>query len=225
MAPGHGELIDIPILTFGGMASALLFENIPGGDLEELANLRYEQNPKSFIRKVLTKLELHHPHIYNRIDTDAFDICAPNDILQGGVTPMLRRSTLNLGNEKFAVAAGDVHCTVDPLLGQGANIASYSALVLAEEIAKDTALDARFCERVEWRRQERVLCASRWTNMMLQPPSPEMMDLTMAMSCSPLLANEFTNNFNYPERQWDRLASPQRIRTWIDERQIATVAA
>jgi 2-polyprenyl-6-methoxyphenol hydroxylase-like FAD-dependent oxidoreductase len=225
VAPGHGELIDIPILTFGGMASALLFETFPGGDLEELANLSYEENPKSFIRKVLTKLELHHPHIYNRIDTDAFDICAPNDILQGGVTPVLRRSTLNLGSEKFAVAAGDVHCTVDPLLGQGANIASYSALVLAEEIAKDAALDARFCERVEWRRQERVLCASRWTNMMLQPPSPEMMDLTVAMSYSPLLANEFTNNFNYPERQWDRLASPQRIRSWIDERQIAADAA
>jgi 2-polyprenyl-6-methoxyphenol hydroxylase-like FAD-dependent oxidoreductase len=224
VSPGHGELIDIPILTFGGMASALLFENIPGGDLEELVNLRYEENPKHFIEKVLTKLELHHPHIYNRIDRGSFGICAPNDILQGGVTPVLRRSTLNLGNEKFAVAAGDVHCTVDPLLGQGANIASHSAFVLAEEIVKDTALDARFCERVESRRRERVLCGSHWTNMMLKSPSPEMMELTLEMGGNPVLANEFTNNFNFPERQWNRLASAQRIRAWIDERQAAPAA-
>lgn len=83
---------------------------------------------------------------------------------------------------------------------------------------KDSALDARFCERVQWRRQERVLAASRWTNMMLQPPSPAMLDLTLEMSRNPLLANEFTNNFNYPERQWDRLATAQRIGAWIDER-------
>jgi len=218
VSPGHGELIDIPILTFGGMASALLFENIPGGDLEELARLRYEQNPKGFIKNVLTRLEQHHPHIYHRVDTAAFDLCAPNDILQGGVTPVLRRSTLDLGHGKFAVAVGDVHCTLDPLLGQGANIASHSAIVLAEEIVKDAALDSRFCERVEWRRQERVLAASRWTNMMLQPPSAELLDLVQEMSRNPLLCNEFTNNFNYPERQWDRLASSQRMRAWMSDR-------
>jgi len=218
VSPGHGELIDIPILAFGGMASALLFENIPGGELEELARQRYEENPKSFTRKLLAKLEQHHPHIYNRIDTGSFDLCGPNDILQGGVTPVLRRGTFDLGDGKFAIAVGDVHCTVDPLLGQGANIASHSAIVLAEEIVKDTALDQRFCERVEWRRQERVLGASCWTNMMLQPPSPELQNLVVEMSLNPALCNEFTNNFNYPERQWDRLASDQRICAWIDDR-------
>jgi 2-polyprenyl-6-methoxyphenol hydroxylase-like FAD-dependent oxidoreductase len=218
VSPAHGELIDIPILTFGGMASALLFENVPGGDLEELARIRYDENPKGFIQAILAKLEQHHPHIYNRIDTAAFDLCAPNDILQGGVTPVVRRSILELAEGKFAIAAGDVHCTVDPLLGQGANIASHSAVILAEEIVKDAALDQRFCERVSWRRQERVLAASRWTNIMLKPPSDEIMDLTLAMSHNQLLCDEFTNNFNYPERQWDHLASAGRIRAWMADR-------
>jgi 2-polyprenyl-6-methoxyphenol hydroxylase-like FAD-dependent oxidoreductase len=217
VSPGHGELIDIPILTFGGMASALLFENIPGGDTEELAHLRHDENPKRFISRVLAKLERHHPHIYSRIDTSSFDLCASNDILQGGVTPVVRRPWFDLDGDKFVIAAGDVHCTVDPLIGQGANVASHSAFVLAEEIAKDTALDARFCERVEWRRQERVLAASRWTNMMLQPPSAAMMDLTVEMSRNAPLCDEFTNNFNYPERQWDRLATARRIGAWIKD--------
>jgi 2-polyprenyl-6-methoxyphenol hydroxylase-like FAD-dependent oxidoreductase len=138
---------------------------------------------------------------------------------------VVRRSVLELAEGKFAIAAGDVHCTVDPLLGQGANIASHSAVILAEEIVKDAALDQRFHERVIWRRQERVLAASRRTNMMLKPPSDEIMDLTLAMSRNQVLCDEFTNNFNYPERQWDRLASAGRIRAWMADRANKAAAA
>ena len=81
VSPGHGELIDIPLLTFGGLASALLFENIPGGDLEALVHLRYDEDRRHFIAAVLEKIERHHPHIYNRIDVAAFDLCAPNDVI------------------------------------------------------------------------------------------------------------------------------------------------
>jgi len=225
VSPGHGELIDIPILTFGGMASALLFENIPGGDLEELARFRYQDYPTVFLHIVLAKLEQHHPQIYHRIDPAAFELCAPNDILQGGVTPIVRRSTLDLGDGKFAIAAGDVHCTVDPLLGQGANIASHAAFVSGEEIAKDAPFDAQFCERIDWRRQERILGASRWTNLMLQPPSPELRDLIVEMSRRQPLCDAFTNNFNHPERQWDHIASRQGIRAWIDQHGTASVSA
>jgi hypothetical protein len=137
--------------------------------------------------------------------------------LQGGVTPIVRRTTLDLGDCKFAIAAGDIHCTVDPLLAQGANCASHAAFTLGEEIVKDVALDARFCERVDGHRFKSVLGASHWTNLMLQPPPPELLDLTLEMSGNQSLCDEFTNNFNDPARQWDRLASAQRIREWIHE--------
>ena len=32
VSPGHGEMIVLPTWTFGGLATALLMENIPGGD-------------------------------------------------------------------------------------------------------------------------------------------------------------------------------------------------
>jgi 2-polyprenyl-6-methoxyphenol hydroxylase-like FAD-dependent oxidoreductase len=129
----------------------------------------------------------------------------------------MRRTTLDLGDGKFAIAAGDVHCTVDPLLAQGANGASRAAFVLAEKIVSDVALDAEFCERVDRRRQEDVLGASRWTNFMLRPPSPELLELIVEMSRNQSLCDEFTSNFNEPARQWGRLASAQRIRAWIEE--------
>ena len=48
VSPGHGEMIVIPTITFGGIASALLMENVPGGDMEELATLSYEADPQAF---------------------------------------------------------------------------------------------------------------------------------------------------------------------------------
>lgn len=220
VSPGHGELIDIPTLTAGGMAHALLMENVPGGDMQELPRLRYDENPRLFLDTVLAKLERHHPTVYRRIDRAAFDLAnGPGDLLQGGVTPTVRRTRVALGDDKFAIALGDVHAVVDPLCGQGANMASYSAFVLGEEIVRQNVFDERFCEQVDARRRDRVLGATRWTNLFLAPPSSELQQVIGAMSQDRAMCDEFTDNFNRPEAQWDRLASPQRMRAWLAERQ------
>jgi styrene monooxygenase len=226
VSPGHGELVDIPTLTAGGMAHALLLENVPGGDLEPLARMRYDEDPRAFLDTLLAKLEKHHPTVHRRIDRAAFDLAnGPQDLLQGGVTPTVRRSRVALGGGKFALALGDVQAVVDPLCGQGANIASYSAFVLGAEIVRQPVFDERFCETVDRLREDRVLGATRWTNLFLQPPSPELMQLIGAMSQDRALCDEFTDNFNRPEAQWDRLASPQRILSWIGERRAPVAVA
>ena len=227
VSPGHGELIDIPTLTFGGMAHALLMENVPGGDMDVLSRLRYEDDRRLFLDTVLEKLEKHHPTVHRRIDRSSFDLAGgANDLLQGGVTPTVRHSGVPLGDGKLAIALGDVQAVVDPLCGQGANIASHAAFVLGEEIVRQSVYDERFCEIVDARRCDRILGAARWTNMFLQPPSPALMQLIGTMSQDRALCDEFTDNFNRPEEQWNRLASPQRILSWIGEQRapVAPVA-
>lgn len=216
VSPGHGEMIVIPTITFGGIANALLMENVPGGDMEELATISYDDNPKHFLKVLLGKLEKHHPTTYDRIDTARFDLAQPQDLLQGGVVPTVRNTMVAFDDGKCAIALGDVHAIVDPMMGQGANVASYAAFVLGEEIVNADALDARLCEKIDLKRQDRVLAASRWTNVMLQPPSEALGMLIGAMSQNQALANEFTENFNYPDRQWDRISTPQRIQAWIE---------
>ena len=226
VSPGQGELIDIPTLTFGGMAHALLMENVPGGDMEMLAKLRYDDNPRVFLDTVLEKVAQHHPTVFRRIDRKTFDLAnGPNDLLQGGVTPTVRLGHVQLGGGKLAIALGDVQAVVDPLCGQGANMASYAAFVLGEEILRQSVYDERFCEIVDARRRDRILGATRWTNMFLQPPSPELIQLIGTMSQDRALCDEFTDNFNQPEEQWNRLASPQRILSWIGERRAPAAAA
>ncbi len=216
VSPSHGEMIVIPTLSFDGIATALLMENVPGGDLEELATLNYAENPRRFLQTLLAKLEKHHPTTYDRIDQTKFDLAQPQDLLQGGVVPTVRNSTVEFDGGKCAIALGDLHSVVDPMMGQGANMASYAAFVLGEEIVNSDALDKRFCEKVDLKRNDRVLGASRWTNMMLAPPSEAMGALLGTMGQNKRLADEFTENFNYPEIQWDRIATPQRIHAWLN---------
>lgn len=215
VSPGHGEMIVIPTVSFDGVANALLMENVPGGDMEELATLSYDDNPKHFLRVILDKLEKHHPSTYDRIDTARFDLAQPQDLLQGGVVPTVRNTVVEFDGGKCAIALGDVHSVVDPMMGQGANVASYAAFVLGEEIVGADVLDARFCEKVDLKRQDRVLGAARWTNVMLQPPSEALGMLIGTMSQNQALADEFTENFNYPDAQWDRVSTPERIKAFI----------
>ncbi len=133
------KLIEIPIQTFEGNATTLLFETVPGGDLEVLAGTPYDDNPAAYERLVLDKLEAHFPPIFERSDPSGFGLTRPSSILQGAVTPTVRRSSAELDGGIWAIAVGDAHVTVDPLVGQGANSASYSAWTLGEAILEDDA--------------------------------------------------------------------------------------
>lgn len=219
-SPGHGEMIEIPTTSFDGMTTALVIENIPGGDMEIVAKQKYDEDPKAYIQMLLGKLRIHHPSVAERIDENEFDLAnSPLDILQGGVTPTVRTTHMALGDGKMALALGDVHATVDPVLGQGANMASHAAWIVGEEIVRQDVFDERFCEHVNMRRQDRVLSATRWTNFMLtnlRLLPAELQQFIFNLYQHRELADEFTDNFNYPERQWDCFSSPQRMAAWCE---------
>lgn len=221
-SPGAGEMIEIPFLTFGGLATALVFENHVGGNLDALARASYEEDPEAFRKLILEALRTHYPATGERVDPAAFDLAGgPLDLLQGGVTPAVRRSHIVLDDGTLALSLGDVKATVDPLLGQGANMASHAAWVLGEEIVAQDVYDSRFVEQVERKRDDRVLAATRWTNFMLEALRtlpPGFQQTLAAISENKALADEFTDGFNYPELQWDRFATPGRTAAWLDRR-------
>jgi len=211
---GHGELLELPIFSREGFATALLFEAIPGGDLEVLADVRYDDDPHRFHAAVLEKVERHFPMLHERIDLGAFALQGPTDILQGALTPIVREDYLRLASGRYALAVGDAHCVVDPVNGQGANSASYSAWTIGEAILADYGFDERFCQRVAREREAFVLGVSDWTNMILNP-QPHVVELIGAMSQNKALCDAYTENFNHPDRQWDALATPERTAAFI----------
>lgn len=221
IAPGAGEMIEIPTVTFGGDATALVFENHIGGDMEILAHTRYEDDPQAFRDLMLDKLRTYYPITARRINEDEFDVAnSPLDILQGAVVPAVRHGHIQLANGKTVALLGDAHATVDPVLGQGGNMASYAAHVMGKEIVAAEVFDDRFFEEVDARRAGRVLGATRWTNYMLKNlrelPN-ELIEFLGAIALDQTLSDKFTDNFNRPEAQWDIFASPETMKSWVEE--------
>ncbi|MFD7922621.1 styrene monooxygenase/indole monooxygenase family protein [Streptomyces sp. NPDC059740] len=215
ISPGHGELVEIPILSHAGHVTALLFESVPGGDLDVLSDLSHDADPALFLRTVLDRLATHHPDVFARIDPAGFRLTGPLDLLQGSVVPTVRADHARLPNGRYALAVGDAHTVVDPIVGQGANSASHSAWVVGEAIRDGLALDELFCREVAQRRADVVLGAARWSNLMVQPPPEHLLQLLAAMAGNQAAADEFTDNFGHPDRQWRILATPERTHAFL----------
>ena len=220
-SPGHGELLELPIYSHDGFGTALLFEAIPGGDVEPLADIRYDEDPAAYDRLVLEKLRRHFPMAFERVDPAEFGLWSARDLLQGALTPVVREDSAPLDSGRYAIAVGDCHVVVDPLMGQGANSASYSAWTIGQAILEDHTYDKRFCERVARRREEFVISVSEWTNLMLNPP-PHVLEFIGAMAEDKALCDEFTTNFNDPAKQVDVLGTPERTHAFLEMRQAAT---
>ena len=208
VSPGNGEIFKLPFTTFDRRLCSILIEAVPGQALDVISKVRYADDPKKFEATVLALVREHAPLIYERIDLREFAVNRPQDVIQGAITPTVRRGYAPLGNGKYALALGDVHIAVDPIIAQGANTASKCAFVLGESLLEDQPPDENFCRETEQKLWEAARAACEWTNAMLQPPPPFAVEVFAAAAQNPAIADELVQNFNAPERNWEIFSSP-----------------
>ncbi|UQA63013.1 styrene monooxygenase/indole monooxygenase family protein [Polyangium aurulentum] len=217
--PGQGEIFESQFLTFEGPVTSIFIEAIPGGALDSITQPRPDGDLRAVEAAVLELLRAHAPEVHARVDASAFGLVGPLDHLQGAVLPVARRGYAALGRGRFAVALGDAHVTHDPVLGQGANAASRSALafgeMLADRIVDGRPLDESFCAAAEDRLWGLLRPATEWTNAFLQPPPPHMMMLLAAAARDSAVADAFAGNFDDPARQWQICRSPDGVRSFL----------
>jgi 2-polyprenyl-6-methoxyphenol hydroxylase-like FAD-dependent oxidoreductase len=217
--PGHGEIFENQFLTHGGYVNGILLEAIPGGALEPVTRIRYEDDPAAFNATVLAVLRDHAPATYARTDPAAFALTGPLDTLSGAVLPVVREGVAPLGGGRFALAVGDAHITNDPILGQGANAASRAARLLGDLLVEHARgggpLDEAFCRRAEATLREDARPVTEWTNAFLQPPPPHAIGLLVAAAQNKAIADAFVTNFNEPAVQWEILREPARTASFV----------
>ncbi|MCC6178858.1 MAG: monooxygenase [Chloroflexi bacterium] len=229
ISPGHGEVFQAPFYSFAGRVASIFVEAIPGGALEPITAQRYDDDPAAFEALLLDLLREHAPRVYERIDRAEFGLTAPLDLLQGAITPTVRRGYAPLANGRYALAVGDVHVLNDPILGQGANAASYAAWVTGEAISEAARRDARydegFCRAVEARIWEYVRPVTEWTNAALHPPAPHVLEVFEAAARGKEIADEVVDNFNAPARNWAIFESPESAKAYLQSRGQSAVGA
>jgi len=217
ITPGTGEILALPLLSFGSGLTGIAFEIAAGGAFEPLKQLRYEDDPQRFDAQVLELLRQYAPVIYARVDPRAFALTRPLDLCHAAITPTVRRGYTRLPNGRLVVAFGDTHVVNDPLTGQGANAASHAAWVLGEAICDGGELDEAFCRRVEQQMWRYTGPVTESCNARMRPPTPHAARLLGAAAQHKSVANLYADGFHNPARFWELVSSPERIAALIEQ--------
>jgi len=218
VAPGVGEMFEYPAATLNDKYKIVFFFfAIPGGPLEAVVNTKFAADAARFHSTVLNATEQFFPDAYARIDLERFGAARDEDVVQGAVTPSLRRAYAKLPNGKFVLALGDVHSVNDPIMGQGANAAIRSADTLADLFTEDgLAVDEWFCSRYDRRTLEFNEAVQGWNNIMLRvPPEQHILKFLMTAASNKTAADDFGSMFDQPLKAWRVFSSAERTDAYL----------
>jgi Styrene monooxygenase A putative substrate binding domain len=195
LVPGIGELFWFPGLTTTGACDMLVFEGIPGGPMDCFGDVK---TPAEHLDKCRWIIESFMPWEAERIDS--IELTDDNGILAGRFPPTVRKPTAKLPSGATVFGMADVVVLNDPITGQGSNNASKCADLYLDAITQrgDEAFDEPWMHDTFERYWDYARWVSRWTNLLLQPPEPHVVQLLGAASQLPPLASKIANGFNNP---------------------------
>jgi 2-polyprenyl-6-methoxyphenol hydroxylase-like FAD-dependent oxidoreductase len=213
--PGQGEILSFPVVSFEPGLTVIAFESIAGGAFEPVARMRYVDDPGQFEASVLDLLRTYAPSIHARIDRDAFALSRRLDLCHAAITPTVRAGYRRLETGKYVVALGDAHVVNDPIIGQGANTASYAAWALGEAILDAQSFDEAFCRDAEQRIWVFTQPVTEGTNGRLRPPQPHMLEVLRAATQHQAVADAYAWGFNHPEHFWAAMSTPEQASIFL----------
>jgi len=133
-----------------------------------------------------------------------------NGILVGRFPPTVRKPVCKLSGGRYALGMADVVATNDPITGQGSNTASKAASIYLKRILErgEKPFDAEWMQKTFDVFFDYAQWVVRWTNSLLVPPAPQILQLMGAASQIPPLSKRIANGFNNP---------PDYSPWWFDE--------
>jgi hypothetical protein len=221
LIPGQGEIFESVMVSRDGLVPSLLIEAQPGSELAVLSTQRYDADPRAFEALLLDRLRRFAPTTYERVDPAHFGVLGPRDWLQGSFTPVVREGWKRLDNGRCVMALGDAHVSNDPIAGQGANAASASAFALALKIVvtlrEGLPFNEAFCRDAEKRTWAAAAPASVWSNAMLQPPPPHMVELLLAGVRDSRVADAFVTTLMSAEAALTHFSTPETVAAFVSQ--------
>jgi hypothetical protein len=195
LIPGVGEYFVFPALTLSGACEIMVFEGVVGGPMDCWQDVKTPQQHLARSKEILAKFlpwEAARCH----------DIQLTDDmgILTGRFAPTVRKPICKLPGGGLALGMADVVVLNDPITGQGSNTASKAAKVYMDRILEHGSkpFDAAWMQGTFDAFWDYAQWVVRWTNSLLVPPEPQILQLMGAASQIPALASRIANGFNNP---------------------------
>ena len=195
LIPGVGEYFVFPALTTTGTCEIMVFEGVPGGPMDCWSDV---QTPAQHLQRSKEILQKFLPWEYERCHN--VSLTDDNGILAGRFAPTVRKPVCKLPSGGLALGMADVVATNDPITGQGSNTASKAAAIYMRRILEHgkKPFDAAWMQGTFDAFWDYAQWVVKWTNSLLTPPPPQVLQLMGAASQIPKLASKISNGFNNP---------------------------
>lgn len=218
LIPGVGEYFVFPALTKSGPCEIMVFEGVPGGPMD---CWKGATTPEAHLQTSLDILKAFVPWEHDRCRT--VELTDENGILAGRFPPTVRKPVATLPSGARVLGLGDAVCLNDPITGQGANNAAKAAAVYFDAILAqgDAPFDEAWMRATFERFWDYAQWVVRWTNMMLLPPPPFVLDIMGSAQVLPGLAQRIANGFDDPRDFFPWFADPLAAEAYLTSLQAA----
>lgn len=219
--PEVGEYFCFPALTVTGACEIMVFEGIPGGPMDCWQDAKTPEQHLQMSKDILNKYVPWEAARCENIElTDA------SGYLSGRFPPGVRKPILTLPSGRKVFGMADALVVNDPITGQGSNNAAkcskiYFDAILAHD--NQTFTDEWMQQTFEryWAYAEKVVA---WTNSLLLPPQPHMIELLAAAEQNHAIASSIANNFDNPRNFAPWWFDPEQAQHFIESKSCQKVA-
>ncbi|MBU3118777.1 FAD-binding oxidoreductase [Acinetobacter soli] len=219
--PGVGEYFCFPALTVNGPCEIMVFEGIPEGPMD---CWQYAKTPEQHLQMSKEILNTYLPWEAERCSE--IELTDAGGYLSGRFAPSVRKPILTLPSGRKVFGMADALVVNDPITGQGSNNAAkcskiYFDAILARDSQEFSSEWMQQTFESYWNYAETVVA---WTNSLLVPPEPQMIDVLAAASQNQAIASTIANNFDDPRQfspWWFDQSAAQRF---IQSKQCQKVA-
>ncbi|MCB1410295.1 MAG: FAD-binding oxidoreductase, partial [Rhodobacteraceae bacterium] len=149
----------------------------------------------------------------------AVSLTDDNGILAGRFPPTVRKPVGTLPSGARVLGLGDAVCLNDPITGQGSNNAAKAARVYLKRILDhgDRPFDAAWMQGTFDAYWDYAQWVVNWTNMMLAPPPPFILEIMGTACVEPRLAHRIANGFDDPRDFFPWFADPGAAEAYLAE--------
>jgi len=214
LIPGVGEYFVFPGLTTTGPCHMMVFEGVPGGPMDCWQDIK---TPEQHLAKSREILNTFLPWEAERCQD--IELTDDNGILAGRFPPTVRKPVATLPSGALVLGLGDAVCLNDPITGQGSNNAAKAARVYLNRILDhgDRPFDAAWMQGTFDAYWDYAQWVVGWTNAMLAPPPPHVLEIMGNAGAIPKLAHRMANAFDDPRDFFPWFADPDAAQAYLTE--------